>query len=348
MDRLKIEKPSLGNMSGLRRKAVSSSQAEWIKTGRLPGGAMMPLVVQPSVDGMNLPTWLGGNRQMLDRLLLEHRALLLRGFDIRTPDEFERLIKATSDGEMLEYKDRSSPRHEVLNRVYTSTDYPADQTIFPHNEGTYWQAWPLRLYFCCAHAPAEGGETPIADTRNIYRRLDPALRERFREKKVLYVRNYNDGFGLTWQNVFQTDDREVVNDYCRRNDIEVEWKAGDRLKTRTVRQAIATHPMTGEEVWFNHATFFHVTTLAPSVREALLSEFAEEDLPTNTYYGDGTPIEPSALDELRALYLQEKIVFPWQEGDVMLLDNMSVAHGREPFAGFRQVLAGMAEPFRPQ
>jgi alpha-ketoglutarate-dependent taurine dioxygenase len=98
-------------------------------------------------------------------------------------------------------------------------------------------------------------------------------------------------------------------------------------------------------VWFNHATFFHISTLSQSVREALLAEFKEEDLPNNTYYGDGTGIEPAVMDELRDAYTQEMVVSPWQEGDIVMLDNMATSHGRMPFAGPRQVLFAMAEPY---
>src|SRR5262249_8210112 len=152
------------------------------------------------------------------------------------------------------------------------------------------------------------------------------------------------GFGLSWQEVFQTSDKAAVEEHCRRNDIECEWKDGDRLRTRQVRQAVALHPQTGDLIWFNHAAFFHISTLDSPARELLLEEFREEDLPHNTYYGDGSPIENSVLDILREAYTQEKVTFTWQKGDVLLLDNMSVAHGREPFIGIRKVIVGMAEP----
>jgi alpha-ketoglutarate-dependent taurine dioxygenase len=339
----KPTKPSLGQLS--IRKAVTVSQSEWIKTSFLSSEATIPFVVQPAIDGMNLVNWAGENRETVTQLLLAHRAVLFRGFQITTPAQLNEFIKATSEGELLEYRDRSSPRHEVLDRIYTSTDYPAEHPIFLHNEGTYWLSWPLKIYFCCVEPAAQGGETPIADSRKIYQRIDAEIRERFRKLKVLYVRNYNDGFGLDWQTVFQTTDRAVVDEFCRRNAIEVEWKDGNRLKTRQVRQAVAQHPLTGEWVWFNHAAFFHVSTLEPPIRDAFLAEFKEEDLPTNTYYGDGTPIEPEVLDQLRGAYLAEKTVFPWEKGDVLVLDNMSVAHGRESYLGKRKVLAGMADPF---
>ena len=85
-----------------------------------------------------------------------------------------------------------------------------------------------------------------------------------------------------------------------------------------------------------------MTTLEPTIREALISEFKEEDLPNNTYYGDGTPIEPAVLDELRQAYREETVAFPWQKGDILMLDNMLTAHGRTPFVGPRQVLTGMS------
>lgn len=344
MSTMEGQAPSLKQFGALRRKAVSLSEEGLIRTRPLLEDKHIPILVEPTVPGLDLTAWAQSNRAQLDDLLLKHRALLFRGFGVGSVEELQRFIQASSDGERLEYRDRSSPRHEVGDNVYTSTDYPANQRIFLHNEGTYWLTWPLKIYFCCLKAPEQGGATPIADTRRIFERIEPAIRERFLEKKVLYVRNYNDGFGLRWQSSYQTEDPGEVDRYCREKEIETEWKPGDRLRTRQVRDAVAVHPRTGEPVWFNHMTFFHVSTLEPQIREALLAEFAEEELPYNTYYGDGTPIEPEVLDHIRAIYLDEKIIFPWQEKDVLMLDNMAVAHAREAYEGERLVVVGMSEP----
>lgn len=316
-----------------------------VETSFLPSQPALPVVVKPCAEGLNLAAWALRSRDYIEALLGRHKAILFRGFDVAAGDGFEPFVMASSDAHLLEYRDRSSPRHEVSNRIYTSTDYPADQSIFLHNEGTYWLEWPLKIYFHCVTPAERGGETPIADCRRIFERIGEKIRGRFIEKQVLYIRNYNDGFGLNWQEVFQTTDKSVVDDYCKANDIQAEWKEGGRLRTRAVRPAVAVCPRSGEMTWFNHATFFHVSTLPPGVREPLLAEFREEDLPTNTYYGDGSAIEPSVLDELRDAYDQEKISFPWQKGDVLMLENMLVAHGREPYSGARRVLVAMAEPF---
>lgn len=337
--------PSLKKLGTITRKTFKISQDTLIETEPLLPESSIPLVVKPAIAGVDLLEWAASNKEAIEALLLKHRALLFRNFNVNTTALFNEFVKLTSSGQLLEYRDRSSPRHEVGDKIYTSTDYPAEQSIFLHNEGTYWLTYPLKIYFGCLIAAQQGGETPIADCRKIFQRIHPKIREKFIEKKVLYVRNYNDGFGLTWQTVFQTGDKAVVEEYCRRNAIEFDWKDGDHLRTRQVRQAVAKHPKNGELVWFNHATFFHVSTLEPTLRDALLAEFRESDLPNNTYYGDASPIEPEVLEELRTAYQQEMVSFTWQAGDLLMLDNISIAHGRSPFVGQRKVVVGMADPF---
>ena len=45
------------------------------------------------------------------------------------------------------YMERSSPRHEVADHVYTSTDHPPRHPIALHNEQSYNITWPLRIFF---------------------------------------------------------------------------------------------------------------------------------------------------------------------------------------------------------
>lgn len=314
-----------------------------IETGLLKSGSPLPLVIQPKSEPVNIAAWAASNREFVETQLVRHGGILFRDFEITTPVAFEQVCRAVSP-ELLEYNERSSPRSQVSPNVYTSTDYPPDQSIFLHNENSYQRTFPQKIFFYCLTPAETGGETPIADCRKVFQRLSPKVRERFIEKKWMYVRNFGDGFGLPWQTVFQTESPEVVERECLRKGIKAEWKDEERLRVSTVLPAAVKHPRSGELSWFNHATFFHVTTLDRLLREVLLEEFAEEDLPTNTYYGDGSRIEPAVLEELREAYRQETVAFPWQAGDVMLLDNMLTAHGRGPYTGQRKVLVTMADP----
>ena len=307
-------------------------------------GGRLPAIVRPAVvGGVELTSWAAAHRPFLDRLLLERGGVLFRGFDLRDEADLERFIVAVS-GPPLPYHERSSPRTQVLRNIYTSTEHRHDQRIFLHNESSYQRTWPLKIFFFCQRPAARGGETTLADCRRVLARIPRPILERFEHAGWMYVRNFGDGLGLPWQTVFGTGDRGAVEAYCRDRGIAVEWKAGGRLRTRAIAPATVRHPTTGERIWFNHATFFQVATLAPEVGAILQQALGDDDLPTQAYYGDGSPIEPAVYQALRAAYEAEQVAVPWQRGDVLMLDNVLTAHGREPYTGERRVLVGMSEP----
>ena len=331
-------------LMNVKPKAISVKQESLVQEDYLEPGGTLPLVLRPTLDGLNLITWATRNRDFLEANLLKHGGILFRGFNLVDVSEFERFINTIS-GSLLEYSYRSTPRTQVSGRIYTSTEYPADQSIPLHNEMAYSRNWPMKIWFFCVHSAAEGGETPIADSRKVFSRIDPKIRDRFIDKQVMYVRNYGDGLDLSWENVFQTTNKPEVEEYCRRVGIEFQWTRGNGLRTRQLCQAVAKHPQTGEMSWFNQAHLFHISSLGAEVRESLLAEFKEEDLPRNACYGDGSRIEDDVLDEIREIYAQEEVAFAWQPGDILMLDNMLTAHGRRPFVGPRKVVVGMAEAF---
>jgi alpha-ketoglutarate-dependent taurine dioxygenase len=335
------ERISLGHIS---RKPVIQAPNSWVKTELLSGEGKGPFVISAAIEGVDVQQWARDNRALIHNNLLKYGAVLFRNFAVAGTEGFEQFVTDFA-GKPLEYKERSSPRHKIRGQVYTSTDYPAHQSIFFHNENSYQHVWPMKIAFYC-HTPAEtGGETPIADTREVFRLLSPATRQAFDEKGCLYVRNFDGQFGLPWQVVFQTEDRAQVEEYARRADIMCDWLGENHLRTRSVRSAICDHPQTGESLWFNHVAFFHYSTLESSIREGLLAALTEDELPSNSYYGDGQPIEPGVLDEIRQAYRRAAIVFSWRKGDVLLLDNMLMAHSRAPFTGPRKIMVAMADPF---
>jgi alpha-ketoglutarate-dependent taurine dioxygenase len=344
MSTVKSDTTDFRKFLSLKRKAVVLSQHELVKLDYLAEGETLPLLIQPSIDNVNLTTWATNNRNFIEAELFKHGAILFRGFNVGSISKFEQVAKAISP-ELAQYSERSSPRSSISGAVYTSTDHPAGQHILLHNEQSYTLNWPMKLYFHCVQPAEQGGRTPIANSRKIFERLNSNIIERFEQKRIMYVRNYGDGLGLPWQEVFQTNDKSAVEAHCRNASIEVEWKDNNGLRTRQVRPAIKRHPRTGETIWFNHAVFFHVSSLETSARESMLAVVKEEDLPYNTFYGDGSPFEPSVLDEIREVYRIETRSFDWQTGDVLLIDNMLTSHGREPFEGPRKIVVAMAEPY---
>jgi alpha-ketoglutarate-dependent taurine dioxygenase len=346
MSTIETDSGSFKRFKAVGRKPLSLSQESLVRARALEGGQTFPLVMEPAVEGVNLVAWAREARQQIEEHLLRHGAILFRGFNLDTVTGFEQFVRSVSQT-LLPYGERSSPRTEVKTGVFTSTEHPADQFIHFHNEQSYTRSWPMKLWFFCMEPAEKGGATPIADGRKILELLAAEVRECFARKRIMYVRNYGHGLGLPWQTAFQTTNPEKVEEYCRKASIACEWRDGNRLRTRQVFDPIVAHPKTGESVWFEHTAFFHITSVEPVLRERLLSEFVEEDLPFNTYYGDGSPIEDSALDSVRAAYAQVGVSNPWQKGDVLLIDNMLVSHGRESYEGQRKILVAMTELYTP-
>jgi len=322
-------------------KLVTMSQEILVKTDYLQSGQTLPLVVRPNIDGAEPIAWAKSNYEFIERELLKHGAILFRGFVVDSASEFERFALAICPELFGEYGDL--PREGFSGKVYGSTPYPADQSILFHNESSHLPCWPLKQWFCCLQAAESGGETPIVDCRQVYQRLDPKIRERFREKGVMYVRNFTNGLGVSWQEFFKTTEKLVVEEYCRQVGTKFEWKGDNGLRTRQVCPAVAQHPKTGEVVWFNQVQHWHLACLDRATRESLLRLFEEVELPRNCYYGDGSPIEESVMEEIGNIYWQEAVSFPWQKGDILMIDNMLVAHGRKPYRGTRKIVVAMGE-----
>jgi amino acid adenylation domain-containing protein len=329
-----------------RRKGVDLSQVIGVKTGFLEPGQTLPLVIEPATSDVDLAEWATSNKEAVEQYLLRHGAILFRGFAVDSVNEFERTASAIYPDLFGEYGDL--PREELGGKVYGSTPYPADETILFHNESSHMHQWPMLIWFYCVKAAEQGGESPILDCRRVYQLMDPGLRDRFEQKGLLYVRNFTAGLDVSWQDFFWTSDKSQVEDYCRSAGIDFEWKGDNDLRTRQRCPAVIRHPQTKEKVFFNQLQLHHVSCLAPGVRASLLSMMKEEDLPRNVYYGDGSPIEDSVMQYLNELYRQNAVSFPWRERDVLMLNNMMVAHSRNPFVGERKIVVALGNLVRKE
>ncbi|MEG4404822.1 amino acid adenylation domain-containing protein [Microcoleus sp. MON2_D5] len=341
MQEVKREKSNFSKFKSVKPKVVALPQGELIKTEYLHPDELFPLVAKPAVADVDLADWAKNNREFIEAKLLQHGGILFRGFIGPVVSAFEQFAHSICSELFGEYGDL--PREGVSGKVYGSTPYPADKAILFHSESSHLHRWPMKIWFFCVQPAQQGGETPIVDCRKIYQLLDPKLREKFAQKQIMYVRNYTDGLDVSWKDFFQTEDKSVVEEYCRQAGMEFEWTAGNNLRTRKIRPAIAKHPKTQEMVFFNQLPLHHISCLDAATRASLLSVFGEENLPRNVYYGDGTPIEDSVMEEIQAVYREAAVSFPWQAGDILMLDNMLAAHSRNPFIGSRKIVVAMGE-----
>ncbi len=323
----------------------SNIKSWFLKEGeRSPPQSLTPrfLVLEAQGKTFNPFDWVKEHKSLLESSLINHGGILLRNFNIHSVSEFNRIVQSLCP-DLLDYVYRSTPRTKLGGKIYTATEYPADRVIPLHNENAYSKSWPQKIFFCSVIVASDGGETPIADSRDVYKRIDPQIRNKFKNHGVTYTRNYSKGIDLSWQEVFQTEEKEDVEQYCKEHDIEFEWKRGvSELTTRQTCQATLVHPVSEEPVWFNQAHLFHISSLDEESRLSLIKELGEENIPRNASYGNGDPFEADVLDHVRNAYEKEKIKFKWHKGDIMILDNILMAHGRETYKGERKIAVAMA------
>jgi len=330
----------------------------------------LPLMITPRQDGdaRRLRTWLRAQHAWIEEQLHTHGAILFRGFAVNDAATFERVARAIDDDLKNEYLG-TSPRNGLTDYVFTASELPSFYPIPQHCEMSFVAQPPRRLFFCCLLPPAEGsGETPLADFRKVLRDLDPALVRRFEERGLRIVRNYSgpEGGGRfdlwklkRWDEMFLTGDRAAVEAKCRAEGFEPTWTAGGGLRLVSTQPVTRTHPVTGERVWHNHVTTFHLSAapgeyrriygLRPTLRNCFFWQVARvlsavqrrtkprDELAMHCTYGDGTEIRQADMEALRDAIWKHMIIIPWRRGDVVAIDNYAVSHGRLPYRGPREV-----------
>lgn len=304
-----------------------------------------PVVVMPRADGgldallddlAARPTWMPG-------LLLEHGGVLLRGFRIDDAVQFQRCAQALG-AVAGSYAGGNSPRTQVADDVFTSTEFPAGETISLHQEMSYLPRPPRRLFFHCLIPATLGGQTTLAHAGDVLRAMPPAIVDEFRTRRLRYVRTFQpEGrLGKTWQATWGTDDAAQVERAIAAQGSTFTWLAGGGLRVETLCDGLATHPATGEALWFNQAEQWHASALAPATRALLEDSFGAGNLAHHCEFEDG-PLAEDMLAEIRATLRANRLLFDWRRGDLLMIDNHTLMHGREPFRGSRRTLVILSD-----
>jgi len=303
--------------------------------------------------------WIKENKSSLEERLTRDGALLFRGFPVHNPNDFSSILDLFIEPheELLDYTAGISPRETVGNKIYTSTSAPPFVNILLHPEMCYVKDFPSKVGFYCEQASEQGGETPLADTRQILKDIPSNIIKEFEEKGIIYHRTmlYRSSLrnlfcralspinATTWNYAFETDNKEDVEAACKKLSQSYTWNSDRSLTTEAKVSAIQKHPKTAERVWFNtihlfiHEKYMFGKFLGPIIR--LVRKLTGETF--EVFFGDGKVIPPSIKQQVLEIIEKNTWTFQWQKGDVLIVDNYLCMHGRKPFTGHRKIYAGL-------
>jgi Taurine catabolism dioxygenase TauD, TfdA family len=287
--------------------------------------------------------WLKDSRKRLRETVSIEGAVLVRGFPLGNAEDFA-VVRDVLVRSRAAYREKATPRHSYGDDIFSSTDLPASQEIRLHNENSYTLRFPGIVLFGCLTPPEQGGATIIGRTSDVLSRIPGEIVRHFDETGWLLHRTYTGVLGLPWQTAFGTEDRAAVAEYCAINLITAEWDQNDTLRTVQRRASTINHPVTGQRLWFNHIAFWSEWSLDSEVRDFLIRDLGHNKLPFNTAYGDGSSITPEVVQIINRAYDDVTLREPWQAGDLLIIDNLLAAHGRETYQGNREILVAMGEP----
>lgn len=299
-----------------------------------------PPVLRAEVAG-DAARWVAEHRDALRAFVAEHGVIVVRGLGLHDATGTEAVFRQF--GSLMTEREAFAPRRRYSEGVYSASKWPPNQHMCLHHELSYAVEPPGLMLFACLVAPTAGGETPVADSANVLNTLPADLVERFEREGWLLIRNYNEDIGASIAEAFGTDDRSGVESYCRANAIRFEWQPNGGLRTCQRRSAVVRHPLTDRRCWFNQIAFLNEWTMDSELREYLVDLYGEDGLPFNTRFGNADAIGTDVIQLIDEAYEENAVRERWQAGDLLLVDNLRTAHGRESFEGPREVLVAMTD-----
>ncbi|MBM9577073.1 TauD/TfdA family dioxygenase [Leptospira sp. 201903070] len=358
-------------------KKAGAKSAPSLQKGFLDSTNPLPVVYRPSSPDQaaksSLIQWIKSNKRALNEDLKEYGAILFRGFDVVSPQDFEDVILNVDPNLKNNYLG-TSPRNQVTKYAFTATELPPAYPIMQHAEMSFLDSPPRKLFFFCGQAPGQFGETPITDLRKVLQEVPRSIRDKFEKEKIQYSRVYNGPTNQSrfqfwktkrWDEMFQTKNREEVEKVSKKQNFNVEWFGEDNLRLINTTLAVRKHPDFKTLAWHNHSQVFHIDAARKEywhifARQKTIRGFfigialevltllkklttKKEYLDTHCSYGNGDEITSEELVQIQKVFWKNISLFSWQNGDVLVIDNYSVSHGRHPFTGPRQIYVAWAD-----
>ena len=318
----------------------------------IPTSSSAPMASEPPTIPLLTPADLaiepgqqldGPSKTVVSDLINAHGFVLFRGYDIKSDSDFHRFIESFRL-DNFKYADSFSNavRHNRTERVFTANEAPPNVEIFLHHEMAQTLTFPGALFFFCEQAAESGGATPVCRSDLTLKTLEaenPNFVAKLRRVGVKYRNsmpseaNLESGQGRSWKDTLTVGSEQEAENKLSSLGYQFNWLDDGGLSVQTPALAAVDHFGRGKDVFFNQL-----------VAAAAGWTVAADDKEPRLCFGDDSPMRQEDLaDAINAAY-RHTVDLNWQTGDVALLDNLKVMHGRRPFEGRRSVLASLCNP----
>ena len=297
-----------------------------------------PQIIQ--AERQSLTDFISSHKRGITHQVETHGAVLFRGFEIDTAEKLDEVVAAYGEpGFTYEKSLSNAVRINLTPRVFTANEAPPDVSIYLHHEMAQTPLYPSKLFFGCLLAPEVGGATPICRSDWVLDRLkqeQPGLVKAFRDKGVTYTNimpaepDPESGQGRSWKDTLSAKTKKAAEARLKELGYSWEWQKDGSLRATTPRLDAIRSLGDQEETFFNQ--------LIAAFRGW---EDKRNDPAKSVTHGDGSAIDVNALN--RAIEIADELTYDlsWQTGDVVLVDNFRVMHGRRPYEGKRKVVASL-------
>jgi len=310
----------------------------------LAGAYVFPEGLFPPVRGprnsVSPVAWATEHRTEIRRLADSHGAVLLRGLPVRSAEDFHALVVAIGLPPFA-YADSLSNAHRIsfTDRVFSANEAPAHLPIYLHHEMAQTPLPPSALFFFCEVAADQGGATPLCRSDILWERISqqiPEFSALCEEKGLRYTNvmagcaDLDSSMGRSWRSTFRADSPEAAEERMHRLGYTWEWLPEDALRATSPVLPAVRRLADGRKSFFNQ--FIAATQGWNDTRNESSRAIT---------YGDGSPIDAQHIRRVNTL--ADELVYDlcWEPGDICLVNNYLVMHGRRPFTGQRRVLASL-------
>ncbi len=303
--------------------------------GSFPYIALAPAT---QVEPLN---WITENREHLLQEVESVGAVLLREFALSSDNDFDAAIRQFQlPAFTYEESLSNAVRKNRTDRVFTANEAPPEIEIFLHHEMAQTPLYPSKLFFFCEKAAASGGATPLCRSDLLWSAIQsdmPKFAADCRDKAVKYTNvmplaaDAKSGQGRSWKSTLSCETAAAAEARLQALNYSWIWQEDGSLRVTTPVLPAVRQRHSGIEVFFNQL-------IAAFMGWKDSRNIAEKSV----CFGDDSEITDADMERVVSLSEQFTYDLQWQNGDMAIVDNFLVMHGRRPFQGERKVLASLA------